>query len=122
MTTPERLRRRQIREFIALVILGVLVVSSTLYDAHKRDEQASAFQNCISSVVHDLTTTLDARAALTDPRAQSVSDLISDLLAAKGNQAKGRAAVARYEATQTRLAALTKNHPIPPFPNGKCSA
>lgn len=116
MTTPERLRRRQRIEGTLLVIMGALLAVST-YVNDRRDDNV---QNCITEQVTGLTNSLNARAKLTDPRAKSVSDLIDRLLKANGDQAEGLRAVEDYRKKQAQLAKLTKAHPIPPFPNGKC--
>lgn len=132
MTTPQARRRREITIIVGITMTLLLVLFSS-WQNERRDRQermrneaavaaqAARFQKCIANVVHDLTSTLDARSELTEPRAKSVRDLIDDILTANGDKAKGLKAVHKYEATQKRLKEESEKSPIPPFPSGKCA-
>lgn len=119
MTTPEKLRRRQRRESAGLLILGLVMTVTTIYDSNQRDKQKDEFQECITSVVTELTDSLTARSNLTEPDARSVRELIRDLLKSK-TEADSRKAISAYNATQVEIAKVRKSNPIPPFPDGTC--
>lgn len=119
MTTPEKVRRRERLLGVGLVICGLLVAVSTYMNDKRDDKQDRQFRECITSVVGDLTDSLTARSDLTEPDAKSVRVLISDLLKAE-NEADSRAAIVKYNKTQTDLAKIRKSNPIPPFPDGTC--
>lgn len=119
MTTPEKVRRRERLLGVGVVICGLLVALSTYTNDKRNDKQDREFQNCITSVVGDLTDSLTARSNLTEPDAKSVRVLISDLLNAK-SKADSRKAIKKYNGTQEALAGVRKSHPIPPFPDGTC--
>lgn len=119
MTTPEKVRRRERLLGIGLVICGLLVAVSTYLNDKRDDRQDRQFQDCITSVVGELTDSLTARSNLTEPDAKSVRVLISDLLKAR-SEADSRKAINEYNTTQERLAGVRKSNPIPPFPDGTC--
>ena len=119
MTTPEKVRRRERVLGVGLVICGLLVALSTYFGDKRDDKQDRQFKECITSVVGELTDSLTARSNLTEPAAQSVRDLISELLASK-SEADSRKAIKRYNETQADLAKVRENNPIPPFPDGTC--
>lgn len=121
MTTPEKLRRRQRREGWALMLLGLAMAVSTVYQSHQREVQREDFQDCIVTVVGQLTDSLTARSNLTEPDAKSVRVLISDLLSAKSEK-DTREAIAAYNKTQAEIARVRKSNPIPPFPDGICDS
>lgn len=119
MTTPEKLRRRQRREGLALLFLGLAMTVTTFYDSNQRNQQKDDFQDCITSVVSDLTSSLTARQNISEPRAKSFSDLINAASQAT-TRAEYRKALDQYNATQARLNKVLKDNPIPPFPSGTC--
>ena len=131
MTTPEKQRRREFL-FIGLVALAMATFVALSFwqnhsdaEAEKRakareDRQTALFQKCITDTVHDLVGALTARSDLADADAASVTTLISDLLKAENDQAKGEKAVAKYVAAQKSITDTRKQNPYPPFPSGKC--
>lgn len=128
----DQVRKNFFRLSIAIIVLGVLILGQTAIYRHQRhaqdekfkakqEAQAAVFQKCIIDVVHDLTTTLNARSKLTDPRAESVQRLIDKSIRANGDQQAGLKAVAEYQKTNDALKKRAAKHPYPEFPSGKCA-
>lgn len=119
MTTPEKLRRRQRREGIALMVLGVAMTVTTIYQTHERNQQKDDFQECITSVVAKLTDTLDARSNLSQGDAKATRDFLLSVPTLDTKE-KFQRALQEYIDAQAKLAKIRKENPIPPFPDGTC--
>lgn len=145
MTTPERLRRRQRIEGAFIVVIGVLLVVSTLWFRHQDDEQRA----CIGENFADMSAALEARGLLAEretdlnrreARAQFAeskanrvfyrdafaSTTEADIFEAYGDY---RARLERIDRTRAEIKAERqavnkerKDNPIPAFPRGACDA
>lgn len=143
MTTPENFRRRQLREGIALIVLGLFTVLYAVYDSHQSDLR----DQCMAQSFADLGDSLEIRSDLTirtdklalraedlqDAQIENNTRVVEDVSAATSS-AEVAAAFVRYKRTDDRLdaqslqldkrvAKLTAKRVktvIPPFPTGKC--
>lgn len=146
MTTPERLRRRQLIEGTVLIILSLFLVGTSWTD--QRDDAAQ--RECLADTTQDLTEALNARSEvglrtndLRDQRIDLVDERMDFLLAILLRSAQNRTPTeeeqqqlreefiattqalqqkkthlkARIEASKKELAAI----PIPPYPEGTCN-
>lgn len=116
MTTPERFRRRQRIEEGIMIVLAAAMVVQTAYFHGQTDSQ----QKCLQKTVHELTTTLDARANLSDRDSKNTSEMILAVSTAKTPQDFQRI-LYKYKATYQAIQQDRKEHPVPPYPPGSCN-
>lgn len=145
MTTPERLRRRQRIEGTFLVIIGILLVVSTLWFRHQDEQQRACFTTKFSELTSNLSArgalaSREARAALQESRATRLesranSDFYRQAFAATSTEdvfeayAQYRVTLAtvnekRAKVTEKRAEIKREReaNPIPDFPEGTCDA
>lgn len=143
MTTPERLRRRQRREEILLIVLGLLVGATSIYfhgqDVNQRQCFADNFTQLSSSLsgrsdiagrearaakLESTATRLESaanndfyKAAFASTSQAEVRDAYRDyqVAAAKVNRMR-----AKVDHRRERIAVDRAEHPIPDFPEGTC--
>lgn len=131
MTTPQKQRRREILFIILVGVVMATFVSLSLWQssqdraAERRDEdrdtrQNVLFQRCITDVVGDLVSALNARSELSQRDINSITGLISDAIAANGDPVKGEKAVDKYNTEREKISKERKENPFPPFPDGTC--
>lgn len=145
MTTPERFRRRQRIEGTFLVIIGLLLIVSTLWFRHQDEEQRA----CIGENFIDLSASLTRRGELAERDAQlnrresraqfreSKANRIfyRDAFASTSDagvfEAYGdyRVRIAAIDATRVKIKAERQainkereENPLPEFPRGTCHA
>lgn len=115
MTTPERLRRRQLIEGTALLVLGVFTVLISIYfraeDAQQRE--------CLAEQFSELTIVLERRGDLIDRSSQATTGVVLAVARAK-NSDQVRDALDSFIAEQARLQQARRESPVPPFPKGAC--
>lgn len=129
MTTPERLRRRQRREEILLIVLGILVGLTAIY-FHGQDVKQ---RECIAENAATLNTVLTKRGELADQesranRAESAAtrQLIIDAFASETRQEafaafrRAQEGWAEVDKDRQRIARQREANPIPDFPEGIC--
>ncbi len=152
MTTPERLRRRQLLELRALIILGVLLlilgvtqIVTTRYFRDQDDAQRACIADKFSALASALTvrgelSKRDGRASRVEGRASrwesmANQDLYDDIVTG-GDAAAFAHAYARYSrrigvvnderaraaSIRARVRTLRDENPIPAFPEGTCDA
>lgn len=115
MTTPERHRNRQRLLGIGMIVLGLATVYNSRADALQGDE----FRTCISEQVTALTTSLRAQDNLNDADRKATRKVILTVHDTNDREAF-RAALGEYARVQDEISRQLEEHPIPPFPNGKC--
>lgn len=120
-------RPRIFIESILLAVLGVLVIASSVISDQRddaqdreRDRQFAEFRTCITTNFGDLASALKVARSLTEPRSESVGDLVDAILAAKGDQVKAQKAVTAYEKKNKELRKTAEETPYPDFPKGTC--
>lgn len=128
MTTPERLRRRQLIESALVCIVIVLTCLTTWYTL----EQNKKTQNCLEQTVHALTDAIQTRSGLTVQSQQSTNDLLTGVTAlalgppatTEQERAEQQRAYqelfAHFQADQQHIAEQRSHTPIPSYPSGKC--
>lgn len=127
MTTPERFRRRQRIEGTFLVIIGLLLVVSTLWFRHQ-DEQQRA---CLSRNFSELSEALTSRASFAEAESRAIRaesranrrfyrDAFSAKTEADVFDAYGdyRVRIERIDQRRDRLKQEREANPIPEFPRG----
>lgn len=130
MTTPERLRRRQRREEILLILLGIAVGIVSVY-FHGQDVKQ---RRCIAENTSQLNTVLSKRGELAEQestanKAESAATrkLIIDAFASESREealaafAKAQERWAAVDHDRDRIARQRDENPIPDFPEGICS-
>lgn len=129
MTTPERIKRRQLREFIAIVILSAGTIAWGVISDARDDDQ----DDCFREVISDLTESAKARSRaakrhteLTDRSDQAQETLILEVFAATTRE-DTLTAFNKYNKMQKELDkernevdSIRADNPIPPFPTGEC--
>ena len=115
MTTPERLRRRQLIEGTALILLGVFTILMSFYFRAEDARQRA----CLTDQFHQLSETLTVRGDLVATDSRSTTRVILDVARAT-DQRQVRASLDRYIAQQARLELRRRQNPLPPFPEGAC--
>lgn len=115
MTTPERFRRRQRIEALAVVIVGLFSVwSGWHFDQQQKDQQ-----DCIERKFSEFTTTLKLRGNLTTQQLNQFKNLIDGALESTTPQ-DFEPVKKQYNRTSARIARIKANHPIQAYPNGAC--
>lgn len=145
MTTPERFRRRQLVEGLVLILLAIFTaVQAVAFNVEDRDQQ-----KCLEQSFSDLNQALASRSQLAtesnqlkDQNAQLTADQFDWLLNLFVTSASNQNATEQERAElrerflretkefqeqraelKKRIAEVTKqqaNHPLPPYPAGKC--
>jgi hypothetical protein len=136
MTTPERLRRRQLVEGGLLIVIGILMLGQTFYfNAVDREQR-----RCVTENFQELSVALDARAALVDRETSQNQALWSIYAEAAGLvnsdddpsyelgpkeqhrlQEKLVEQLLVYEDAIEEIKAERKENPLPPYPVGECT-
>ena len=129
MTTPERLRRRQRREEILLILLGVAVGLVSIY-FHQRDVDS---RQCMAHNFSDLSSALSVRgdlaakdSAANEAESAATRQLIIDAFAAKNRQEafaafhKAQEGWAKVDKQRAQIQKEREANPIPDFPAGTC--
>lgn len=115
MVTPERFRRRQRIEGVALLILGVLTIILAIYFR----AQDTAQRECVADKFSELARVLQIRGDLQQRDANSQARVI--LRVAKADDpSEVRSALDLYVSEQADIEAERARHPVPPFPAGSC--
>lgn len=136
MTTPERLKRRQLIEGAALIAIGVLMILQSWYfNAVDRDQR-----KCLADNFQDLSVALDVRADITD-RETSQNKALWGLYAEAAGIIKesgkpvGEALTERqkaqlnerlvdqlleYQREMDDIERDRRRNPLPPYPVGAC--
>lgn len=133
MTTPERLRRRQIIEGVLLILIGFAMLGQTWYFNEQDREQ----RDCLGDNFAELTVTLTARADLAERESAATKRLWLINAEAAGLlkddptrpltpqeqarlQAKLVDALLDYEKVINSVERSRREHPVPPYPVGEC--
>lgn len=134
MTTPERLKRRQMIEGCAILAVGLLMCLLAWVDGRgERDQQA-----CIAEQFRKLNVALEVRSGLTkedrrlDTRMENATGgVIGSFVVAISNPTNARAGIikslrkydrvnASVTAKRAELAKIRAANPVPPYPPGTC--
>lgn len=128
MTTPERLRRRQLIEGIIVLLLAIFTTLQALYFSQQDREQ----RDCLSETVKEITEVQRVRANLNE-RESEASKLILLNAAALLNpkqpfttkeqeEAQGKLADAftNYQKEVAAVKKLREENPTPTYPEGRC--
>jgi hypothetical protein len=99
-----------------LIILAILMVTQTWYFHHQDNEQQRCFEGKISA----LTSTLTARGRLSDRDSKNTSKMILAVSTAKTAEEFQRI-LKDYKSTYNQIEQDRKDHPVPPYPPGRCS-
>lgn len=129
MTTPERLRRRQRREEILLILLGIAIGIASIY-FHSQDVKQ---RRCIASNTSELNSILTKRGELSEQeaavnKAESTATrrLIIEVFASETREEsfaafqRAQRKWAQVDLDRERLVRQRAQNPIPDFPEGTC--
>lgn len=132
MTTPERLKRRQMIEGSLLVVIGIALLVQALYFQAKAADQ----RECLTTNFQELSVALDARGDLTQKEtAQNkalwliyarAAGLLKDPKGELTQKQQQRFQVelvdqlAEYQRVIKKIEEERKEHPLPPYPLGVC--
>lgn len=116
MTTPERLRRRQLIEGTTLIILGILMILQAWYFHHNDLIQ----KQCLADQITAVTKSYTARAEINQRDSEAKTKVIMEVANAKTGP-EVRAALDEFLTTQKNIDIDRKRHPVPPFPPGTCT-
>jgi hypothetical protein len=115
MTTPERLRRRQRREGVAVIVIGVLLIFQGWYFQNEDQDQ----RDCTREQIQQLVETLEKRGGL----AQRESDNTASVLLTASEATNGdevAEALQEYRVESAKIKAARAANPIE-FPTGECA-
>lgn len=115
MTTPQRLKRRQMIEGTALLILGVFTILVTMYFRAQDMEQ----RECVATQIQAIGRSFTARAGLVDDESAATRRVIREALTAQ-NREQLEQARDTYFLELGRIDAARSKVRIPPFPPGTC--
>lgn len=131
MTTPERLRRRQYREGLVLLLLAIFTVAQAIYFNVQDARQG----RCIADKVNEITAVQSARATLVDRDSELIRQeaaATSHVILAVGrihSSEQFQAIEMRYQEQVERIAAARDQvakeraeNPVPDFPEGSCGS
>jgi len=129
MTTPEKLRRRQLKIGLVLILLAIFTVAQGIYfNVRQADQQKCLRENfvALSHALH-VRATLSTRESLAN---RSVLTAFSRAAAHASStqtpqeQAKDRKelidVLVNYQTEVSRIQEIRKNNPVPPYPAGTC--
>jgi hypothetical protein len=133
MTTPERLKRRQLIEGAMLIVIGLAMLWQSWYFAGQADEQ----RQCLVDNFQELSVALDARGDLAERESAQNKALWSIYAEAAGlvrddpteelpprEQAKLQrrlvAQLLEYDRVMDDIADQRRSTPLPPYPAGQC--
>jgi hypothetical protein len=133
MTTPERLKRRQYLLGFLVMVMGLALIAQAVYFNHEDQRQKA----CLITQIHGLTTSMEARAALTERESAANRRIWSIYAKAAGylkddptkplpKDVQDRlntalvASLLDYQAVMDDIESSRKTHPIPPYPQGRC--
>lgn len=117
MTTPERLRRRQLTEGAILIVLAILMVAQAIYFNQIAQEQ----KNCIATNFAKLSASYTQRAQI-NTRDSDVKTAVITAVAKATSEAQIKKALHRFLVDQTKINLDRAQHPVPPFPVGDCQS
>lgn len=115
MTTPQRLKRRQMIEGTALLILGVFTVLITMYFRAEDVEQ----RECVAKQIAAIGKTFTVRASLAEDESSATRQVIRESLTAQSREDLEKARDT-YFLELGRIDAARARAKIPPFPPGTC--
>ena len=115
MTTPERLRRRQLIESALLIVVGIAMLLQSAYFAGKDKSQ----QECLERNFIALSDALSARSDLAGRDSSSTQRVISTVAQVETNE-QLREAFDVYMREQERIEQIRRENPLPPYPPGTC--
>lgn len=115
MTTPERLRRRQLIEGVLLISIGFAMLWQTWYFNEQNDEQQQCFVNNFQA----LSEALDSRSELTAREAEAARRVNLAELTSKTEE-EFIAELNWYKSEMETIQKGRKDNPLPPYPVGEC--
>lgn len=134
MTTPERLRRRQLIEGFVLLLLAIFTVAQSLYFSVQNNNQQQCFERKFTefSAVSKIRAGLATEETAATRRVLMVYAQAAGLVKDKEDQkltpaqqkrftAKLVDALVHYARATQRIQEQRREHPVPPYPVGACS-
>lgn len=122
MTTPEALRNRQMRllrrqriEGALLVVIGIAMLLQSVYFSGRDDRQ----RECLAANFRDLSAALEVRAKLTNRETEAARRVNLAELRSK-TEAEFVDELRRYERAVKAIQSEREEHPLPPYPPGRC--
>lgn len=146
MTTPEKLRKRQLREGVVLIMLAIAVTLQAIYfnvqDTQQREDVRRSQQKqqaCLVEKFRDLSKALDVRANLTERESNAsrriwliysqAAGLVKDdptkpLKPADQHRLQRDLvkALLNYQSEIEDIQKTRRENPVPPYPIGTCGA
>lgn len=115
---PDSLRYRHRLKYLGIfvLVLSVFSVAQLFYFRHQDVVQ----RRCINEAFAELNRALVVRSELVDRETTNITRIISDAIAAKTDQDRHKA-ITRYVQETGRIQKARDDHPVPPFPEGKCN-
>lgn len=107
LTTPERLRRRQRRESVAVAVLAFALVGSSVYFQASDNRQ----RDCIRAVIASQTDTQKIRSGLVEQESEATRKVISSALSAESRDAI-QLAREEYARALARIDRVRRDNPV----------
>lgn len=115
MTTPERLRRRQLIEGTLLILIGLVMIWQIWYFNSQDREQ----RECVADKFQELTIALDKRGDLIERESYLNERVNLAELRAKSSDEFVRM-LKDYQTDIDLIREERRENPVPPFPIGVC--
>lgn len=115
MTTPERLRRRQLIEGALLISIGFAMLWQTWYFNEQNDEQ----QQCLIDNFQALSEALDVRSALSERETAAAQRFNTAELRVSSDE-EYLVELQRYSDEIDAVRRAREENPLPPYPAGEC--
>lgn len=116
MTTPERLKRRQLIEGAMLIVIGLLMIVQSWYFNGQGREQ----RECLAENFAALSEALEVRSELTDRETAAARRFNTAELRVDSDE-EYLAELQRYSDEIDAVRRERKENPLPPYPVGECS-
>lgn len=107
MTTPERLKRRQRIEGVALILLGVVTIAWAVQSDSRDDSQDA----CVQSFIQDQADTQQIRSGLVEQESEATRKVISSALSA-GSRAEIEEARTEYSRSLQEIDQVRRENPV----------
>lgn len=133
MTTPERLKRRQMIEGTVLVVMGIFMTVQSIYFSFEDKQQRQCFEEKINSLSSTSRTRGDlaeretaATKSVLDIYAKAAVIVQDDPTKPLPKKAQDRLntelveALLNYQDEIEKVQAERKENPVPPYPVGAC--
>ena len=111
--------RREFFESLGLIVVGVMVVLSTVLNIHDGNAVEDRFRDCMVDQITKVSAAVNARTEASADSSESLNMVIVEISSATSDKDVSLA-FQRFLKKQAAIEDRNEQDPIPPFPNGEC--